>query len=60
MFTKTSIALAIVVAICSGAVAADKRHNGAGAYAASPVAPIARCVHGNWDPAGLRCEGSDE
>jgi hypothetical protein len=29
MFTKTSIALAIIVAICSGAVAAEKRHNGA-------------------------------
>jgi hypothetical protein len=29
MFTKTSIALAIIVAICSGAVAAEKRQNGA-------------------------------
>jgi hypothetical protein len=60
MFTKASIALAVVIAICSSAVAAEKRHNGAGAYGASPSVPVLRCVHGNWDPAGLRCEGADE
>ena len=45
MFTKTSIALTIIVAISSGAVAAPKHQNGAGAYGASPVpAPVLRCL----------------
>jgi hypothetical protein len=61
MFTKTSIALAIIVAISSGAVAAPKHQNGAGAYGASPVpAPVLRCVHGTWDPNGVRCDGLDD
>jgi len=61
MFTKTSIALAIIVGISSGAVAAPKHQNGAGAYGASPVPAAAlRCVHGTWDPNGLRCDGVDD
>jgi hypothetical protein len=59
MFTKTSIALAVVVALCSGAVAAEKRQNGAwNAYGKS--APVARCLHGVWDAYGARCDGTDE
>ena len=45
MFAKTSIALAIIVAICSGAVAAEKRHQG-GANAFAREAPVARCAYG--------------
>jgi len=56
MFTKTSIALAIVVAICSGAVAAEKRHQG-GANAFAREAPVARCA--SWDAYGLRCDRSE-
>ena len=45
----------------SGAVAAPKHQNGAGAYGASPVpAPVLRCVHGTWDPNGVRCDGLDD
>ena len=58
MFAKTSIALAIVVAICSGAVAAEKRHQG-GANAFAREAPIARCANGVWDAYGLRCDLSE-
>ena len=37
MLTKTSIALAILIALSSGALAAQKRHHGAAsAYARSP------------------------
>jgi len=37
MYTKTSIALAILIALSSGALAAQKRHPGAvSAYARSP------------------------
>jgi hypothetical protein len=45
MFTKTSIAVAVVVAICSGAVAAEKRHQpGANAYGKS--LSVNSCAHG--------------
>ena len=54
MFIKTSIALAIVVAICSGAVAAEKRQAGANAFARE--AP-ARCA--SWDAYGLRCDRAE-
>jgi hypothetical protein len=56
MLTKTSIALAIIVAICSGAVAAEKRQNGA-ANAYGRSAPTVQCAHGTWDAHGLRCDG---
>jgi hypothetical protein len=55
MFSKTSIALAIIVALCSGALAAEKRQNGAArAYGAAPV--IVHCAHGTWDAYGVRCD----
>jgi hypothetical protein len=54
MFSKTSIALAIIVAICSGALAAEKRQNGA-ARAYAPAPAVVHCAHGTWDPYGLRC-----
>jgi hypothetical protein len=55
MFTKTSIALALIVAICSSASAADKRYqDGASAYGRSVL--INRCV-----PAyGMRCDSEVE
>ena len=55
MFTKTSIALAIIVAIGSAAVAAEKRQLGpASAYGRSQT--IVECTHGSWDAYGLRCD----
>ena len=41
MFTKTSIALAIIVALSSGAVAAQKRPQGAAGAYASVTSPVA-------------------
>jgi len=55
MFTKTSIALAIIVAICSGAVAAEKRQPGAWGYYGKQQ--LGGCAHGTWDPYGMRCDG---
>jgi hypothetical protein len=57
MFAKTSIAVAIVVAICSGAVAAEKRNSTANAYVRS--APIVHCAHGVWDAYALRCDAAE-
>ena len=57
MFTKTSIALAIIVAICSGAIAAEKRQQGGWGYYGS--SQPGGCAHGNWDPNGLRCDGTE-
>ena len=58
MFTKTSIALAIILAISSGAVAAEKRQPGA-ANAFGSELPVVRCVHGTWDAYGLRCDSAE-
>jgi hypothetical protein len=58
MFTKTSIALAIMIAICSGAVAAEKRQNGA-ANTYGRSAPVVHCAHGVWDAYGLRCDSAE-
>jgi hypothetical protein len=58
MFSKTSIALAIIVAICSGAVAAEKRQNGA-ANAYGRSGPVVQCAHGVWDAYGLRCDSAE-
>ena len=59
MFTKTSIALALIVAICSSASSADKRYqDGASAYGSSVL--INRCVHGTWDAYGMRCDSGVE
>jgi hypothetical protein len=59
MFAKTSIALAIIVAICSGAVAAEKRQNGA-ANAYGRSAPVfVQCAPGVWDAYGLRCDSAE-
>jgi hypothetical protein len=58
MFARTSIAVAIVVAICSGAVAAEKRQNStANAYVRA--APIVQCAHGVWDAYGVRCDSAE-
>ena len=59
MFTKTSIALTIIVAICSGAVAAEKRQQGA-AKAFGNDRTIVHCLHGTWDAYGLRCDDVSE
>jgi hypothetical protein len=59
MFTKTSIALALVVAICSGALAAEKRQQG-GANAFGSERTITHCLHGTWDAYGLRCDDAAE
>ena len=58
MFTKTSIALAILVAICSGAVAAEKRQSSA-ANAFGNSRTIVECTHGAWDAYGLRCDAGE-
>jgi hypothetical protein len=58
MFTKTSIALTIIVAICSGAVAAEKRQRSA-ADAFGNSRTIVECTHGAWDAYGLRCDGAE-
>ena len=57
MFAKTSIALAIVVAICSGAIAAEKRQQSGWGYYGSSQA--GGCAHGVWDANGLRCDLSE-
>jgi hypothetical protein len=57
MFTKTSIALALVVAICSGAVAAEKRQGGANAFGNGRT--IVHCGYGTWDAYGLRCDPAE-
>jgi hypothetical protein len=60
MFTKTSIALAIIVALASGAVAAEKRQHGvANAQAATPVF-VNRCAHGVWDAYAVRCDSGGD
>jgi hypothetical protein len=55
MLTKISTALAIIVAICSGAVAGEKRQ-GTAENAFTSTRPIVHCVHGVWDSYGLRCD----
>jgi hypothetical protein len=57
MFAKTSIALAIVVAICSGAVAAEKRQGAANAFGNHRT--ITHCSYGVWDSYGLRCDPAE-
>jgi hypothetical protein len=59
MLTKTAIALAIIVAIASNAVAAEKRQNGAAnAYGRSaPV--VVKCAHGVWDGYAVRCDSAE-
>ena len=57
MFTKTSIALPLVVAICSGAVAAEKRQGGANAFGNGRT--IVHCGYGTWDAYGLRCDPAE-
>jgi hypothetical protein len=57
MLTKTAIALAIIVAIASNAVAAEKRQNGA-ANAYGRLAPVVKCAHGVWDAYGARCDSA--
>jgi len=58
MFTKSSIALAIIGAIASSALAAEKRQNGA-ANAYGRSAPVVQCAHGVWDAYGLRCDSAE-
>ena len=60
MVAKISIALALVLAVASSGVAAEKRQHGATkAYAAVPV-PINRCAHGVWDAYGVRCDSGGD
>jgi hypothetical protein len=54
VFAKTSIALAVIVAICSGAIAAEKRQPGTWGYYGS--SQPGGCAHGTRDPSGLRCD----
>jgi hypothetical protein len=58
MLTKTAIALAIIVAIASNAVAAEKRQNSA-ANAYGRSAPVVQCAHGVWDAYGVRCDSAE-
>ena len=60
MFAKISIALAIVLAVASGAGAVEKRQPGAAnARVGAPPVFVNRCVHGVWDANGARCDGAD-
>ena len=65
MYTKTSLALALVIALSSGAVAAEKKRQppprtGWDAYAATRIeAPPTPCLHGVWDPYAKRCDASE-
>jgi hypothetical protein len=52
MFTKTSIALAIIVAICSSAGAATRQPG-----TTSGTVLINHCA--NWDAYGLRCDSAE-
>ena len=65
MFTNTLIAvpisiliaLAFTLAISLSVVAADKRHDGVGAnYRGPGPVLINRCLPGDWDPHGMRCD----
>ena len=58
MLTKTSIALTIIVAICSSAVAAEKRQPSA-ANSFGNSRTIVECTHGAWDAYGLRCDAAE-
>ena len=59
MFTKTAIALTLIVANCSSASAVEKRDLGdASAFGTSVL--INRCVHGTWDAYGMRCDSGLE
>jgi hypothetical protein len=55
MFSKTSIALAFIVALASGAVAAEKR----GLNAFGNDRTIVHCLHGTWDAYALRCDSGE-
>ena len=55
MLTKTSIALALIVAITSGAGAADRRQPGPRDAFGSPQI-IVECTRGVWDAYALRCD----
>jgi hypothetical protein len=57
MFAKTSIALALIVAICSGAVAAEKRQGSANAFGNHRT--ITHCLYSVWDAYGLRCDPAE-
>jgi hypothetical protein len=66
MFAKVSIALAIILAVASGAVAAEKRqqkptngHHKAYAACGQGASPVFVCVLGVWDAYGARCDGTD-
>jgi hypothetical protein len=58
VFTKTSIALALVVALASSAVAAQQRQLGPRDAFGSPHT-IVECTHGVWDAYGLRCDSGN-
>jgi hypothetical protein len=59
MLTKTSIALAIIVAICSSTVAAQAQHHGVRTDNRGPgQVLINRCA--TWDSYGLRCDSASE
>ena len=61
MVAKISIALVIVLAVASGAVAAEKKRQPslARAQVAGPVF-VQHCVRGTWDPYALRCDTATE
>ena len=57
MLTRTSIALAIIVALASGAIAAEKRQQRAWGYYGHQQ--LGNCAHGTWDAYGLRCDAAN-
>ena len=57
VLTRTSIALAIIVALASGAIAAEKRQQRAWGYYGHQQ--LGNCAHGTWDVYGLRCDAAN-
>jgi hypothetical protein len=55
MFTKTSIALAIIVAITSSAGAAPRQNGATNEHRGEVL--INRCA--NWDAYGMRCDSAE-
>jgi len=56
MLTKTSIALALIVAVCSSAVAQTWPIGG---YENGRSVLINRCIQGVWDGYRLRCDSGE-
>jgi len=57
MLTKTSFALAVIVALAAGAGAVEKRQQNGWPYYGGQQ--LGSCAHGTWDSYGLRCDAGN-